>query len=302
MPVARLEVFPGTSLRGSVEVDGRPCAHGFVTLYGPASVLAPIAEHGTVSADGLFPGRYTVVARCVGAADDRETLEVGASPVERVWKLSPGRLVTGVVKGADGAAAAAVAISVVPVGGAGRRSPSGCLSDGDGHFSCAGLQAGVHHCFATREGVPVSKAVPVTIGSGDVGSVELRLRGSATVRVRVVAAGRPVDHAAVVAWREGEEIAAARRVGSGSTRFPPLSLGVYAIATGRDAESRRRGETVRLDRDGEVATVTLTAPVSSTATIEGRAVSETGQPSPMPGFARRRRTSGPSIRTPRRRP
>lgn len=251
-----LEVLPATAVRGIVSVDGRPCPGGQVELDGPASLLARAGSDGLVQFDGVIPGAYVAAIHCFGAADARDGFEVAAAldPPQRVWNLTRGLSVTGSVKTAAGTPAAGVEIVVAPVASGGHRSPAGCVTGVDGTFVCSGLAPGRYDCFAAGGREPASDTAAVTVAPGAAARVALRLRGRASVLASVVSRkGTPVDRVAIVALRDGVEVAVGQRVGPGDFVLGGLALGNYKIvpegsgrgiarADGSARPGRRNGE------------------------------------------------------------
>jgi hypothetical protein len=100
-----LRAQPAITLHGLVQLGDEPCLRGQVTLRGPVSMSRSTGPRGEVQLEGLLPGRYDAGIRCsalettnpTGDASEHvpapigsdDVIEVGAEPLERVWRLEP---------------------------------------------------------------------------------------------------------------------------------------------------------------------------------------------------------------------
>lgn len=172
--------------------DGTPCTSGRIDI---ARHFANTNARGVAHVTGLWPGTFTVAARCEAepSEDGPQRIEIPQVDSSLTWNFKSRRRVRGTVR--DGAGA--------PVGGAilddtmlghGSAAPSR-VSDRDGHYEIS-IRQGKRTFTVEAEGF-AKEAVTIDTPSGDVVQ-DITLHRGATVEGRVVdAAGTPQPGARV---------------------------------------------------------------------------------------------------------
>jgi hypothetical protein len=271
-----LRAKAATTLTGSVLLAGEPCAEAEVELSGRAGSEHQLAEGGIVHFDGLAPGVFKAVVRCRGALPQEEVITLGSEPLTREWKLGLGLSIAGRVESPQHKPVANARVNVEPVVDAPGSSGTGCVSDAEGKFSCGGLRAGEYDCSVVSASGLASEPQRVVVRAGTTPAVVLRVGASGTIRV------------AVRMSEVGSRQLNVSMRGLGGARkgvlmgeefvFDAVPLGRHEIYVDSPSKDPGASAEARLDRDGEVVRLALTAP--ALASISGRVVDEQGMPMP----------------------
>jgi hypothetical protein len=251
-----LEVAPATTLTGTVQADGKPCLDGSIYAVGPVASFAKLDRNGAARLEALLPGVYQVDVACASAVAATESVEIGAEPVTREWDLEGGLKVLGRVESPSGQPLSDIAVTVAPIepGGPGAR----CSSDAAGQFECGGLGEGEHECSTQVVGSPSSTARVVVSASAPPPTVVLTGPASGSIRVSVEGVVRAHDVAWQVFAKRKDDVPSVGRPEDEVFAFDKLPMGNYAVYIGD--EGTPSAAHVSLQRDKEVALVTLSAP------------------------------------------
>lgn len=84
-----IDVFPATTLHGTVRVGGQSCGSAHLQLVGPMAFEKRAQADGAIYLEGVPPGRYRADVTCAEQAHEptNEDVEIGAEPVVRSWDL-----------------------------------------------------------------------------------------------------------------------------------------------------------------------------------------------------------------------
>lgn len=282
-----LAVAPATVLRGVVRLASGPCREGQVSLAGPIDALQVVAADGSVSFEGLWPGRYEASVSCAGALSRTEELQLDGAPSDRTWLLDAGLTLQGIARGEQGEPAPGVRVDVVPRGEPVDRPNVSCSTDDDGEFACAGLVAGEYGVSAARSTQQPGEEVAVVLTPEGGPYVELRAAGTATLRVSTTPAMPGSAEALTVLARRGDDSAALVASRNGDVfLLESLQLGRYQVFVEGFAQDGAQVELLQAD-----ATVEVALPLPARATISGRVVDGAGAPLPDAWIRATRRSS-----------
>jgi protocatechuate 3,4-dioxygenase beta subunit len=267
-----LKVRAASELLGRVQVGEEPCKEGAIRTTGPVNTYVPLAADGRAAVSGLTPGDYEIAVSCAGALEQRDSLKVGSSPVQRTWTLDRGLVVSGVALTAEGAPLPGARINADPAGGDIRRPTSYCPTDERGEFSCSGLMAGPYD-FVIGPGAPLrSESVRVDVSSHSE-PIVLRAHEEGAIRVQLLAPQRHDRKSLVViAKQQGGAILVGDQRGD-EVVFDAVPLGNYEVVS--ESEPATHVGSVQLTRSGQVAELRLT--LAPPEAISGRAIDEQGQ-------------------------
>lgn len=282
-----LEVTGATTVRGAIQMGGAACASGTLEMAGPIWLSSAADAGGEVEAHGVLPGSYELTVTCPSALPFRALLLVGDRPISRIWELESGVVVRGSVETSAGRPLADAVITwtrretvmqdrAEPARPA---SESSCTSDVHGEFSCSGLEPG-HYDGALYVQGKLQSAAPDLYVQGSHGPARIQLRAdpSGTIRVDLDdGTHAPPASVAVLACNQQGEVVLAERDGQ-SFVLEGLPLGTYGLHVGAPECTRGMDALVELERDGQVAAVTLPRP--RLARVRGRLVDSDGAPVP----------------------
>jgi hypothetical protein len=151
------------------------------------------------------------------------------------------------------------------------------VSDERGEFACSGLEVGHYDGNLVVQGKLQSAAPELSVrGSEEPARIRMRADPAATIRVSVDAgAHAPGAAVAVFACSQRGEAVLAQRDGE-HFLLEGLALGRYGVHAGSSDCTNARETPVTLERDAEVAEVSLTLPRA--ARVRGRLVDARGAP------------------------
>ncbi|HEU0032266.1 MAG TPA: carboxypeptidase regulatory-like domain-containing protein [Kofleriaceae bacterium] len=255
------------------------------------------AADGTLYADGVLPGTYTVSASCEGyqSRDKYEPIVVADKDVTGVvWDVDPGATVRGRVLTKSGEPVEGAEVWARTVGGAARDKDAwgGDDSARDGSYELTGLRAGTYQIEVTsKRGIQPRDAEKVVVAAGAVVERDLRLDDGGTIEGVVVDAdGKPVAGIDVnarpttSAWDGGD----AQTMHDGTFTIAPVRGGEYRVTAERNwSEMLRKPGTTDDAKQGERAVVkpaqTTTVRIvveSQSASLRGTVVDAAGKPVP----------------------
>ncbi len=262
---ARLELPSAAGLRGSVHVDGDPCADGHVWLrQGDVLFAATTTADGAVELGGFAPGDYEVEVRCGDAIPEHGSMRLSSDDsVVRHWNLRSGGVVLGRVERDGGAPYADALVELRSASDGAAPSVSSpadvvriCPADRLGSFRCTGLPPGRYELTLTsRYSEPVQPPTAVELIADARPFVVLVAPPRASVQlIPPQSAGSTLGFVAPrLAPAGGGDPIATEREGA---RFVArgLPLGRYRVQWGSIARE------VTLERDGQVVEVGLEEP------------------------------------------
>jgi hypothetical protein len=232
----------GSTLKGTVTVEGGSAANVPVAVYGPVSTVALTTDNGAFTANNLPDGRYLVRATVRGALVEEVsapvTLSGGKQDVEPVLafkqKPPPGRL-SGRVTVENGSAANVTVFFDGPQSGA-------ATTMADGSFTSSELPDGAYVVRATVRGAEVEDATAATklVSGRQEGDVTLafRLPARSQVSGRVVFTdGSDASNLTVVLG--GNTFLGARTGAMGAFSFPSVPAGAATVSV--EAADTREG-------------------------------------------------------------
>ncbi len=252
-----------------------------------------IEADGTVTFDGMSPGRYHAVVRCMDAflTDGPHTLDVASEDLsELTWKVSPSGAISVHTVDESNTSIGGVTVTLKheTPGAPGRNAVTAATTDPNGEFTFRGLLPGSYEVRAN--GGKPDDVVVADLKSGETSkAVRLKLPGSGYILARVRATGAggvdglQVEALADAAPSQGEEGASAstapqgttRPLGEGSYRIGPLGAGQYTVVVrdGVNEPVKKLGVRVGSGRSTEV-----NLELSRGGSIGGHVVDESGAP------------------------
>lgn len=303
-----VRVHPAARIQGKVVIAGaspKVCEDGHAFFHDDAKDLwvpGLTDPDGTITADGVMPGTYSVRAGCRGYANVEPRLAPVVVADQDVlgleWKVEPGATIEGRVLNKRGEPIADVELRARSTGG-GARDPmqwASATSDRDGHYELRGLRAGSYRidpetskAVGPRDGftidAPAGKAIArdlVLDDGGTITGVVVDDRGAPVAGVKVDA--QAIDAGFSFRWGGG-----AKTDATGRFTLAGLRPGAYRVLAtrGRFEALRKPGTTDDDPHPGERATVRAGATTevrlvveAQTGTITGSVVDAAGQPVP----------------------
>jgi hypothetical protein len=267
-----LHASPATTLNGTVERGGKACPEAYVQLDGAAGSIVRFASAaGSVQFEGVLPGGYRVTVNCPQTLSQTESLEIGTEPVQRHWELQSGLTIQGRVQTPSGQPVKNVGVHVRAWGDPPGRADGSCMTDSAGAFLCAGLSSGAYDCSVDERQQAAGAATRVVLREESAANVLLRTAASASIRITLSAQDPDTARPSKVFARSGNSLREAVPEGNEFV-FDGMPLGRHEVYVDLPSHSSE----VVLERDGQVALLTLSVPPSTP--IRGRVLDGNGAP------------------------
>ena len=280
-----VKLHPGFQVSGKIVLpDKSTCKQGRVELtdsHADRSASTIDEPDGSVHADGVLPGDYSVDVSCDGylVHDHYANVVVKDKDVAGLrWEVDAGATIRGRVVTKSGAPVDEARVSARNVGGAAREKVgrAGDRTTADGHFVITGVRAGTvkldvgHDLYnAPKDGWKVE------VTPGAVIERELVVEDGGSIKGVVVdAQGKPVAavHVSAMSLLERFWGDSVRTNSDGGFQLDGLRPGEYRITAHRgfwDDNLKKPGSTDD-DKQGERATVTAGKPASVKLVVESQ--------------------------------
>lgn len=223
-----LEASSAASILANIDVDGHPCDQAQLLLQGPSPAVANQQGVGTVRADGLVAGGYSIEARCAGAHSIHDTVELTSGQVlHKHFALDSGLHVRGRVTGLPSGSESLFTVRLHEPNGSASVS---CSADATGLFDCSGMRPGRFDCSVVRNDVVVSNVQQVVLEAANVDGVSLEVETLGTLLVAVVDEHQhPLANAQIQLKQPTELPLLGRSLGAGRTVFENVPTGNYDV-------------------------------------------------------------------------
>lgn len=253
-------------------------------------------EDGSVAADGVLPGTYSVSVGCAGyqARDKYAPIELAdEDATDLVWEVEAGAAVVGKVVTKAGEPVEGAEVWASTIGGAARAKGGwgGDTTQRDGHYELVGLKPGSYRIgVASDHGIGPKDGFKVDVAAGAKVERDLVLDDAGTIKGSVVdASGKPVAGVRISArsisgmWGWGDNTTSDE---AGNFVLDGLRPGDYRVTAQRTWNDQlRKPGTTDDSKQGEKVTVrpSTTASVklvveSQTGSIKGVVIDTDGKP------------------------
>lgn len=271
-----VKLHPALRIQGKVMIEGEPavaCEDGTAWFRDEEHdrwVTGRTDPDGTITAEGVIPGTYSVMASCRGYALVKDKLDsvtlTDHDVLGLVWEVEPGGAIKGKVVTKQGAAIADASVYCRTTGGGARDQQrwGNDESKADGAYELTGLRAGTYRVeTSTSQAIAPREGFTVDVPAGKVVEKDLVLDDAGTIVGMIVDGdGKPVAGAKADArsvqndwdfrWDSGGKSDA-----SGKFKVTGLRAGEYRVVASKSFGDtlRKPGETDDEQHPGEKATV-----------------------------------------------
>lgn len=297
-----VKLFPAHAVTGTVLIAGTktPCPEAYVGLRDEAadrSVGLVARDDGTVAADGVRPGTYSVDAGCPGyqSRDTYPKLVItDKDATDLTWEVDAGATITGRVLTKRGDAVEDADVWARSVGGAARDKGGwgGGRSTRGGRYELPGIKPGSYRIeVSTERGTGPKDGYAVTVAAGAKVEQDLVLDDAGSIKGSVVdTAGKPVAGVQISARAIGGTFGwggnGNRSDEDGNFQLDGLRPGDYRVIAQRTwSDQLRKPGTTDDSTQGEKVTVRAKAVgtvrlvvESQTGSIKGIVVDAAGAP------------------------
>ncbi|GAA1227353.1 MFS transporter [Prauserella halophila] len=219
------------AVHGVVTVAGTPAAGATLTLTdvsGTQVDLSRSGQDGTFRVGAREPGRYILIAAAEQLQPSAQSVELGATPLQRDIALAGSGQVSGRVRTPQARPVGGATVVLTDVGG---DVLDASLTGGDGWYRFPDVTGGTYTLAVTAQGYR-PQAAPVRLATGErvTQDVELSAAGRLDGTVRSELSGATVAEARVVLLDELGEVAAVTMTASdGTYRFDDVEHGHYTV-------------------------------------------------------------------------